>query len=277
MKHSLKITLILVALFLMSHLIGLYVINQYLPVESSLPLNIEKPQLEEQTSYVPIFIAIIIATGVALILIKFKALKIWKAWFFISVLFTLTVSFAAFIPDLIALSLALILAYFKTYKSNVYIHNSTELFVYGGLAAIFVPVLNMFSVVILLLLISVYDMVAVWKTKHMVSLAMFQSESKVFPGLSIPYKQEPIKKVVKTRKKESSEIAILGGGDIAFPLLFSGVVLKTFGFVSAGIVSLFAAVALLLLLLLARKQKFYPAMPFITAGCLLGLIIVKYI
>ena len=32
-------------------------------------------------------------------------------------------------------------------------HNVTELFIYGGLAAIFVPLFNLFSVIILLLLI----------------------------------------------------------------------------------------------------------------------------
>ena len=79
-----------------------------------------------------------------------------------------------------------------------------------------------------------------------------------------------IKKVGKTHRE-----AILGGGDIAFPLLFSGVILKTMGFLPAIITSLTAAIALLILFVAAEKKKFYPAMPFITLGCFIGYAAVK--
>ena len=145
MKHNLKVTIILLLLFICSHLIGLYIINHYLPAESSLPLNIEKPQFAEETSYLPIFITIMVATGLALLLIKFKALKLWKFWFLLSVFMTLTVAFNTFVPEVFAIALAIIFALWKVFKPNVYVHNFTELFIYGGLAAIFVPVLNIFQ------------------------------------------------------------------------------------------------------------------------------------
>jgi hypothetical protein len=43
------------------------------------------------------------------------------------------------------------------------------------------------------------------------------------------------------------------------------------------IVSVCAAAALLTLLLKAQKDKFYPAMPFITAGCFGGYAIIALI
>jgi hypothetical protein len=53
--------------------------------------------------------------------------------------------------------------------------------------------------------------------------------------------------------------------------LFSGVILKTtMSFTSAIIISLSAAFALYLLLTYGKKDKFYPAMPFISAGCFIG-------
>jgi hypothetical protein len=81
--------------------------------------------------------------------------------------------------------------------------------------------------------------------------------------------------------------AILGGGDLAFPLLFAGVVLQdkvgklfgtgvplgastTQGVLAAACVSMGAIIAVASLFFFAKKDKFYPAMPFITAGCLLG-------
>ena len=127
------------------------------------------------------------------------------------------------------------------------------------------------------MLISVYDAIAVWKTKHMVSLAKFQNESRVFAGLNIPYLpsvQKNIKKGVKSKKiTVTDKIAILGGGDIAFPLLFFGVVLRDFSFVHAIWSLAGATIFLTILLVYSKKEKFYPAMPFLSIGCFLGFLI----
>ena len=284
MKHTIKVTIILLLLFICSHLIGLFIVNHYLPSTTDLPLRIEKPQFAEETSYIPIFITIIFATLLALVLIRLKAVKVWKFWFLLSVFMTLTVAFNAFIPEVFAITLAVIFALLKIFKPNVYIHNLTELFIYGGLAAIFVPVLNVFSAIVLLILISIYDFIAVWHTKHMVSMAKFQSSTNIFAGLLVPYSENKIisksyKKVPLSNKESKVKIseAMLGGGDIGFPLLFSGVILKTYGLHQALIVSFCSALALLVLFIIAEKKKFYPAMPFITAGCLIGYAIVYFI
>jgi len=302
MKHSLKITLFLVLIFIISQAIGLLVVNQYIDHQAlhetgnvtyvDLPYDVQRPEVEEQTSFIYIILGVLIGTALVLLLIKLKKAGIWKFWFFLSVLICLTVAFYAFFKDMagpvflayaIPTALAAVLAYYKIFKTNIYIHNFTEVFVYGGLAAIFVPILNLFSVVVLLILISIYDMYAVWKSKHMIALAEFQTELKVFAGLSIPYKlpKKSKKKIIhqgaKTRT-EKVKTAILGGGDIAFPLLFGGVVMKdlmlsntmTIGFLKALIVPIFVAIALLWLLLKSKKDKFYPAMPFLTIGCLIG-------
>ena len=70
---------------------------------------------------------------------------------------------------------------------------------------------------------------------------------------------------------------------MAFPLIFSGTVMesliiKGFGlgasFWIANIVTITTATALFLLLYFAKKDRFYPAMPFVTAGCVAGYLIV---
>ena len=282
MKHKLNVTLLIILLFLVSHLVGLFIIKHYLPKEQNLPLNIEKPQFEEKTAYIQIIIMILVATAIILVLLKFKAVRLFKVWFFLSIFACLTIAFGAFVKEIIAALLSLVLSIFRVFKSNTIVHNFTEVFVDGGLAAIFVPVLEIFSAVITLLVISVYDIIAVWKTKHMISLAKFQVGSGSFAGLSIPYKATNNKIVNKKIKLQRNVAggsvinqAILGGGDIGFPLMFSGAVMKSFGFVPAFIVSIFAAIGLFVLFVIAKKHKFYPAMPFITTGCLLGLLVVK--
>ncbi|MDD5253987.1 MAG: presenilin family intramembrane aspartyl protease [Candidatus Nanoarchaeia archaeon] len=256
MKHSWKITLILIVLFLAAQFIGLLVTKHYLG--EKLPYNIERPEVSSMYSVAEIIVIIILASVFVFILVKFRAYRLWKFWFFISVMVTLSISFSAFINETIAFGVAIIFAILRIFKNNVYIHNFTELFMYGALAAIFAPMLNILSGFILLLLISIYDMIAVWKTKHMIKLAKFQTKAKMFAGLIIPYKKDN---------------AILGGGDIGFPLLFSGIVFGVYS-TKAFIMPIFVTLSLLGLFLFTKKKKFYPAMPFLTAGCLLGYFIV---
>ncbi|MAG47362.1 hypothetical protein CL617_02050 [archaeon] len=263
MKHRLDITIFLFLLFLVAHFVGLIIIDHY-NVTEELPYNIEPPEVKEGGSFLPIFIVIIISTIAALVLIKFRALRLWKLWFFLSVLIALAIAFSTFMDSRIAFAIAFVLAAWKLFKPNVVIHNFTEVFIYGGLASIFVPILNLFSIIVLLILISVYDFISVYKTKHMVEMAKFQIKSKIFSGLNIPYQN----------KKAT---AILGGGDIGFTLLFSGVILIEFGKVEAIITSVIISLFLFGLFVMGKKNKFYPAMPVLTAGCLFALLIINLI
>lgn len=297
MKHNLFAISSLIVIFLLAQVVGLAVTAHYIE-KPTLPMNIERPVVPEQQqsyTFIPIFIFILIATALGLLLIKFSMMKLWKFWFLLSVWLCLTISFSAFIPEKIAIGMAVVLALLKVFRPSVIIHNFTEIFIYGALAAIFVPILNVTAVIVLLLLISIYDYIAVRKTKHMVKLAKFQGKSKMFAGLLLPYKTKgdsekmtghisigknvkPMKTIEKEAVPAKQGMAILGGGDIGFPLLFAGAVMKQFGLgffdYRIFIVPLFAAISLALLFLFANNKKFYPAMPYITTGCLAGYGIV---
>ena len=304
MKHTLKVTIILVLLFFFSQVTGLYIIDSYIDYNETVKKGetvsndimignqiVERPPEKGIVGY--IFAAIIIGTILLLFLIKLKAVRIWKFWFFLSVWFLLSIALAPFITKKFAWIIALILALWKVIKPNPIIHNITEVFVYGGLAAIFVPLKNFkpWHAMILLLIISIYDMIAVWKIKHMITLAKFQTKTRVFAGLFVPYQRVKEKKVKLSKLKKPRKVvhvkrkvtnAILGGGDIGFPLVFSGVVMKELmysnpewlSFFKAVIISFFVSIALLMLFLKSKKDKFYPAMPFLTIGCLVGYCIV---
>ena len=155
--------------------------------------------------------------------------------------------------------------------------------IYPGIAAVFVPLLNVWTIIILLVLISVYDMWAVWHSGIMQKMAKYQMENlKVFSGFFVPYMDKATRKKVKLwkntlkkselkKKKIKVNVAILGGGDIVFPIITAGVMLKTLGLGSALFVSLGATLGLAYLFMKSEKKKFYPAMPYITTGILLGI------
>lgn len=301
MKHSWRITALLVLFFLIAQIVGLLVVNKYIDhgtsiakqeiVMKPLPYNLERPEVENKSSsFVYITISLIIGTALVLLLVKFNKPFIWRVWFFITVALTLSIALAAFINAKIAAAIALVLTVLKLYRPNIITQNISEIFIYGGLAAVFVPVMNMFAAFMLLLVISIYDFIAVFKTKHMIKLASFQSESKVFAGLLIPYDTSASMKPhagIDSKKSRSvaHPVAVLGGGDIGFTLMFAGVVMKvlmlqepeTIAFLKTLIIPLFTAASLLFLLVKGQKNKFYPAMPVLSLGCLVGYGIVMLI
>ncbi|MCF7798644.1 hypothetical protein K9M74_01965 [Candidatus Woesearchaeota archaeon] len=303
MKHKPSIITLLLLFFVLAQVIGLGLINydaqvgelstdnQTLIVEFSETAAGPRPELSGVGTIIYLAVGIGIATIVLLGLIKLKfGGKLWKVWYFLAVTTALTIAFGVLIPSLIAIIVAVLLAGLKIWKYNFYTHNLTELFMYAGLAVLLVPLLSVFWAIILLVLISLYDAYAVWKSKHMVKLAQFTSKQELFAGLAINYAEEgskiKTKKLVskkEAKKKSGSKVklrqAILGGGDIIFPLLFMGAVLiwllqtgftKLVAFSLSLIVLAGVTTSLALLFIKGKKDKFYPAMPFLTAGCLAG-------
>ena len=310
MKHNFKITAILLGMFLLTQFIGLYVVDNYSPIKivdgepqkvsaPDLPFGMNPPEIEKESDYYGLFSGIIIAFAIAITLLfvftKLKFAFILKLWFFVVVIIALGISFNSFLPEykyasLIALAVALPLAFVKIYKKEILVHNLTELFIYPGIAAVFVPILNIWTIIILLILISIYDMWAVWKSGIMQKMVKYQmNKLNLLAGFFIPhadkktkqriklvkeqYKQKKISKKEMNKKKFKVNVAILGGGDVIFPIITAGVVLKTWGFVPALLVIVGASLGLGYLFLSSEKKKFYPAMPFITTGIFLGMLI----
>jgi len=305
MKHNIKVTIILLAMFIVAQLIGLFIVNFYLQEENTLPYGFDQREQIQQTPnfYSQFLISLVISLVIAIILVFFlmriKSTFIMRLWFFIVISLALGIAFNIFgiklglaYPGAIALVVGIVLAYFKIFRRNIIIHNLTELLIYPAIAAIFVTMLNLTTVIILLLIISAYDIWAVWKSGIMQKMAGFQINTLgIFGGFFIPYASKKIKdkiKLLKLKYKNKKEIpqtvlkrnkikvnlAILGGGDVVFPIIAAGVVLKSFNNIYSSLaVVLFASLALLYLFAFGKKGKPYPAMPYLTVGIYLGMII----
>jgi len=154
---------------------------------------------------------------------------------------------------------------------------------YSGIAILLVPLFDITWIIAVLIVISIYDIYAVFKSKHMVKMALFQTKSKLFAGITIPLKKT---KKIKGRKIKMKQ-AIIGGGDVAFPLLFAGVVMESLmksasinvgmAFLKVLVIPIIVSFTLLVLLIKGEEGKFYPGMPFITTGCLIAYAIVSLI
>jgi len=300
MKHNIKITIILLGMFLITQLIGLAVISYYSQEGNSLPYGMEPPEVTDENAFGflgSLAISFVIAIVLVIILMRLKTVWFMRGWFFFVVILALGITFNAAgnflkIPYtyVIAFLLAIILAYIKVFKRNILVHNLTELAIYPGIATVFVPILNIWTVIVLLIAISIYDIWAVWHSGIMQKMAKFQIDKmKIFSGFFVPYAGKKIRQKIqylklkyknkkipdKIIKKNNIKVnlAILGGGDVVFPIIAAGVFLKTLNSVPAALmVTLGACLALLYLFMFSQKRKFYPAMPFLTTGIFLGMV-----
>jgi presenilin-like A22 family membrane protease len=286
MKHRLKTTLILLEMFLLTQFIGLFVIASY--NSHGLPEAFESNEVS-LLSIIPSFIFAIL---LILFLMKYKQKIIMRIWFTLVVIIALylTINSIFLSTNLklgyLAFILATGLAFLKVFKPTNKIHNITEVLIYPGVAAVFVPILGIFSVLFLLILISIYDMWAVWHSGIMQKMAKYQMEEVgIFGGFLIPsltkkqkeeireYKLQKTKNLKKL-KKMKVQLAMLGGGDVIFPIITAGVFMTIFNSIIPALFIIFGALAgLTYLLSVSEKKKFYPAMPFISGGIFISLAI----
>ncbi len=305
MKHSTYITGILLAMFLTTQLLGILVVRQYAPevipvtdpegnttnvTKYDLPYGMNPPQdLDPQYSLFSIVIAIILGIVIMLFLMKHNVETFFRIWFFVVVTIAIAITINAFLkstlipaPQIIALTIALPIAFLKIFKRNILVHNLSELAIYPGIAVVIAPLFNLTTVIILTILISLYDMYAVWHTGIMQKMARYQIKRiRVFTGFFVPYlgkrEKEHLMQATtqKSRRKIKVNIAILGGGDIVFPLILAAVVYNTASILPSLFVPFGATLALATLFFFSKKGKFYPAMPFIATGCF-GALITAY-
>ena len=293
MKHPVNITVLLVVLFAIAQVVGLGLLylNQDVTVQDGIQ-EVEygttavgdRPEISGSSSFLFLIIGVLIGTMLVLALIRFRAFKLWKAWFLLAVWLAMTVAFGVLVPAVVALVLAGFLALWKVFRPNAIVHNLTEVFIYAGIVVLIAPLFDLFWAVLLLVAISVYDMYAVWKSKHMVTLAKAQTDSNLFAGLYVPKKPQQAVEPPPKPSKRKTKGAILGGGDIAFPLIFSGAVLTWLvgtrqvaplaALWQTFIITACTTLALALLFAYSKKDRFYPAMPFLSAGCFVGLAII---
>jgi len=97
MKHTIIVTSMLVLLFLVSQIVGLYIVEQKIDRDASIEAGepvfentpgVETPELPRENVGEVVFLfasAILIGTGLVLLIIKFRKKNLWKVWFLASV------------------------------------------------------------------------------------------------------------------------------------------------------------------------------------------------
>lgn len=254
-------------------------------------------KIEPKPISIPWFLVyFIVATLIILLFIrvsKGRGSGIFLRLFFIFAIFSgLQVIFSLFIPDFQATILALFLVIMRFVRPTVWLHN---LVVIGGIAGI--GSMLGFSItprdaIILLIILSVYDVIAVYKTKHMVKMVKEMIRQRVVFALIIPEKVRGLKASLKEVEREKlptihrrrkakptprspvGRFLILGGGDLALPLLLIASVAHQ-SILKAVVILVFALLGLFSMhfIFLKLKGRPMPALPPLALFSIIGYLI----
>lgn len=259
-------------IFLATQLLGLYTAWKL--------YNIPEMQeiIEEQDiSILRFLIIFFIGTAVIFLLTKIVKRKgIFGVFFYLMVFFGSLVFFDTFLPIYLTLSFSSLLPAARYFYPNVITHNLAIVISIIGASVYLGLGLSSSQVLILLIVLSVYDVIAVHSTGHMVSMFKNMAKGGAIFSLIIPSKFRNLNAKIKNKGiKTTGEFIYLGTGDLAFPLIFAASLLKEN--ITASFFVIFGAFLgvnlIYLYFYITRIRKPIAALPPITFGCILGYLL----
>lgn len=210
---------------------------------------------DDPINAVALIAGILFFTGMLLLfMLFFKGAKLFRLLELFVVFTASLIVFSAIIPgaafifavELVALKLLL--------PKSVLVRNASAVIAIAGVGALIGVTLGVIPVLVFLILLSVYDFIAVFKTKHMVKLAKGISKRNLSFTVAIPTKEHTFE---------------LGTGDLVLPLVFAVSVMNASpsGFplylLPAGLILLASLAGLLFTINWVSKHvgKALPALP----------------
>ncbi|CAD6493807.1 MAG: Signal-peptide peptidase, presenilin aspartyl protease [Candidatus Argoarchaeum ethanivorans] len=173
----------------------------------------------------------------------------------------------------LSVSIAVILALILYVFPEWYIIDFVGLIVGAGAAAIFGISLSIVPVLVLLVLLAVYDAIAVYQTKHMVALAEGVMDLRL-PILFIVPKHRGYSFREETFDKEERDAFFMGLGDAVIP---SVLVVSAYFFTGSLTIAVFAIIGSLIgfavLMRLVLKGNPQAGLPFLNTGVIIGYVI----
>ncbi|RJQ14520.1 hypothetical protein C4553_00385 [Candidatus Parcubacteria bacterium] len=228
----------------------------------------------QELSATTVFLYIIIATIVILILSKaFRKFGnfSFQAIFILAVFGGLNIFFSIFFIPILALVLATAFTVYRMVHPTVINHNLVIILSVAGVGGSLGLSLSPIAVVSLLIMLSVYDFIAVYKTKHMVHLAEEMIRSRAILGLIIPESLRAHGQ--RTHQAKPGEgFMFLGGGDVVMPTIFAVSVLPVSIYISLVIwlSSLLGFFVNHLFFTNQTERKPMPALPMIAVFSIAG-------
>ncbi len=237
------------------------------------------PDLNLQFSLTDIiFMSVFLLLFIFLAVRKNRVSQVFFRIFFWLVVFSGSQAlFFAFVPPFWALIAAVLLVVLMVKVSRVWLQNLGVVLGVAGIGLVVGLSLTPLTAVFILAILSVYDIVAVYFTGHMVKMAEGMIRAQAIFGLVIPSENSGFKEKMADIKP-GEQFMILGSGDVALPLILISS-LTRISSVQAWFVAGFAVLGLLIthLLFVSQKQRRpMAALPPIAAMSIIGYLVTNF-
>ena len=272
-----KVFIIEAFLFLLTLGLGIvasFQINKILKVEK---LEIQKISFFQFILYF-LFVTLLIFLFVRFFRYGKQKKAIFKTFFILTVFWGGILLLSIWIGDVFALIFMTFLLFWWWKWPSIFIQDLCIILAMAGAGSVLGLTFTPEVVVVLLIFFSIYDFIAVYKTKHMVEMAKEMIKSRAILGLIVPPDLASFKQNLK-QVKPGGKFMVLGGGDVVFPLLLCSSLVSS-GVLNSLIVALFSLIGLLagFLFFISQKQKkAIPALPPIALFSIIGYLITKII
>jgi len=250
-----KTAFLIVAIFLVTQLLGLYVGIQFL---GEIEAGKQEPVFEDPdyigNSFL-LFIYIVVFTIAILLVVRFwkPSIRVLEA---LVVFMSSWITFEFSIPILIPVGywvfslgffLAIALTAWKALRPTILSQNVAAVISGAGAAALLGASFGVVPSLLFLVLLCIYDFVSVFITKHMIHLAKELTKIPMAFTIASPHKFKKAKYfgVGGQRKRKKIHIFQLGVGDIVIPLMFSISLLRSYTIVGSLLTIAGSTIALL--------------------------------
>ena len=216
-----------------------------------------------------------IGTAVILGLIRIMHGGMLLRIFFLLALFSgIFITMNIFLSNIWSLIFSLLLVVAYSFYPYVWFHNLVLILTLPGIAAVLGASITPYAAVILLIFMSVYDYIAVYKTEHMVKMAKAMIAGRAIFAMIYPEHWHGFK--VHLNKAHPGEgFMMLGTGDFVFPIIMATSAFSISA-VAAWTVLIISLLGLLLMHLIFSLQKVrrpMPALPPLAAFAILGFVL----
>lgn len=262
----------------------LFIISQLIAVSIAQPFKkagfeaFENP--ENPMNIVQIFAVIIVFTLLILVIAKYKeemvkyiilfsfflaSLSIFQAFFYF-----IESSFSLLFSLIVSITMLLLLIKHPEW----YVIDFFGVFLTGGISAIFAISLSIEMIILFLIVLAVYDAIAVYKTRHMVKLAKTIADSNLPLLMIVPKKASY--SYIKSKIGGDRDAVYVGLGDLIIPgILITASYLEHgmngFAFTLAG-----ALAGYFLLMRLIEKGP-QPGLPYLNGGAIIAYAILQFL
>ena len=170
---------------------------------------------------------------------------------------------------------AFLLAILVLKAKVVFYHNVGMILAVAGVGAVIGLSLTPIAAVLLLLVLSFYDIIAVYKTKHMIKMAEGMIKAQAISGIIIPQISKDWFERLEN-VQPGGRFMILGSGDLLMPLILAASVTGLHGLAGGLTVTFFSMAGLFLtywLFITQKERRAMAALPPIAVMAIIGYLV----